>query len=367
MAIVRRRDGRLLRSPGVRRVHRGPRPDPHPRRGLEEGRARLRDPGGARHPRAGLRGARRCGRPATRRVLLDRDRTRAGGDLQPGARPLGVPVPDDDDHGPRHRDRLRAVHRLALSGGAGGREAGARGDRGRRGDREPGGALQRARVRARDVRPPSRPGLRAAQPRGGRADRRARVGRGGAHARTGHPRSARRPRELTSHPVRRASRGVRREGGSNVVGHRAGGDEAPRGEPRRLGGPPAGRGGARPRPPAVGPRPALLPRRRSLEGGLRRARGGVRCRNRRLRARGRRRRRHASPAARGDRATHAHARRERVLPRPGGGGEPGPAPGGRRDPRRRRQQGCAGAPRGAGPPERDDSRALRRASTQRST
>ena len=115
-------------------------------------------------------------------LLVDRDRGCLDRARRPGVRGLVLRREHDLGDGPRARDRLRAVHPLALPGRARARAGEDRRDRGVRGDGEPGRALQRHRVRARDVRDAPGAGHDPAQPRAGRDPRRHRLGARGADA-----------------------------------------------------------------------------------------------------------------------------------------------------------------------------------------
>ena len=282
-----RRRRRVRRLP-VGRVQRRQRPQRDPRRGPEDRRALLRPARRARHPRPRLRHARRGDRAAGRRPLFDRGRARARRDLQPGIRPLGVPVPDDDGDGARDRRRLRPLHRVALPGGASGRSQRARRDRGHRSDCQSRRPLQRAGVRTRDVGALARSRFRPPQPRRRRAHGRAGRSLRSAHAGAGTARAPGRSRERAPHPDRRSGGRFRRPRGTAVVRDCAGRDAAPGSQPRPLRRSPPRRRRAGPRPAALTAGPEIVPGERALAAGLRRARGGVRHRHGRLGDRGRR-------------------------------------------------------------------------------
>jgi hypothetical protein len=74
--------------------------------------------GGADHPRARVRRGRRRTGAGPARAAVDRDRGRPDGACRPGVRGLVLRGEHDLRHGPRARDRLRALHPLALPGGA---------------------------------------------------------------------------------------------------------------------------------------------------------------------------------------------------------------------------------------------------------
>ena len=87
------------------------------------------------------------------------------------------------------RDRLLALRRLALPGGTRARPGGARRDRPRGGDGEPGRPVQRVGLRHRPERDAARPLERDEEPRGRRDQRRHRVRARRAHAPAGDPRA----------------------------------------------------------------------------------------------------------------------------------------------------------------------------------
>ena len=178
--------------------------------GPREGRAPVRAAGGAHHPAARVRRGRRRARAAADGDRLDR--RGAGHDRSARAAVRALDLRREHAHGdgPRARDRLLAVRRLPVPRGARARARRARRDRGVRGDRLAGGALQRHGVRGRDVRDAARAELDHALAGGGRDPRRDRVRGRGADAAAGRAGADRRRREPVAHPDRRAplARGV---------------------------------------------------------------------------------------------------------------------------------------------------------------
>ena len=320
------RAGRRGRGGGERRrLHRdGDRRDdarPRLRRDLGArppgGRAEVRPPGRAGHPRPRLRRARLGVPAAPARARLDRRRARPHRARRPGMDP--VPVRDEHAHrhGPGPRDRLRAVRRLTLPRGARPRPREGGRDRGDRCDGQPRRALQRQRLRARDGRPPARPEQHHAEPRGRRDPGRNRLGGRGADAAAGDPQPPRRPRQRAARAGPRPQRdepGARRE-------PRLGLDRAPGDGP--AGALPRGRRGPPPAP--VAPRAAHAYRgRRDLdpsrlgrvEAGLHGAAGVVPAGDGRSRAHRRRRRSDRPAGVAGDRRASGRARGRPGL-RPG--------------------------------------------------
>ena len=218
----RRRRGRRLRDRHDRRVHRRPRLLDARGGGSAEGRAPVRPPCCADRASPRLRRGRRGSAPRRRRARLDRRRARAHGAPRAGVRPLRLRREHDLRDGPGPRDRLLAVRRLAVQGGAATRGREARRDLDGRLDGEPRGALQRHRIRARDGRDGARSGHDPAQPRGRGDPRRDRHRRRRAHAPARGPRAARRSGERRARAVARpADRGERRNGRSRLVACRA--------------------------------------------------------------------------------------------------------------------------------------------------
>ena len=146
------------------------------RGGPAEGRAADRPAGGADRARARVRRGRGRARAGAARAALDRGRRRADRARRAGVRGVVLRREHDLGDGPRARDRLRAVHPLALPRGARARAREDRRDRRVRRDGEPGRALQRHRLRARDVRDAAGARHGPAQPRARRDPRRHRLG-----------------------------------------------------------------------------------------------------------------------------------------------------------------------------------------------
>ena len=147
------------------------------RRRPAEGRAADRAARGADRAPARVRRGRGRPRAGAARAAVDRGRGCPDGARRAGVRGLVLRREHDLGDGPRARDRLRALHPLALPGGARPRAREGRRDRRVGCDGEPRGALQRDRVRARDVRDAARARHGAAEPRARRDPRRHRLGR----------------------------------------------------------------------------------------------------------------------------------------------------------------------------------------------
>ena len=146
------------------------------RGGPAEGRAADRAAGGADRPPARVRRGRGRPRAGAARAAVDRGRGRPDRARRAGVRGLVLRREHDLGDGPRARDRLRALHPLALPGGARARAGEGRRDRGVGSDGEPRRALQRDRLRARDVRDAARARHDPAEPRARRDPRRHRLG-----------------------------------------------------------------------------------------------------------------------------------------------------------------------------------------------
>ena len=368
----RSRGAGRLRDGDHRRVHRGCGLRTALGGGPAEGRAPVRASRRAHRPPARLRLGRRRARPGGDGARRDRRRTRSHRPRRTGVRPLGLRREHAHGDGARAGDRLRALHPQPVSRGA---ESGPRGvgrDHGRRSDGEPCRALQRDRVRARDVRDAARPGHDPPQPRSGGDPRRDRVGRGGSHPPAGDPRPAGRRCERAADPVARTpDRAKCRDGGADLVAHRPRRDARAarqrarvRGRARRARRPGARlRDGLSRHPLAPGPVP--------VEAGIRRSRGVVRGGDRRQRA-GRRRGRRPRTGARGGGGRDRRRRaRGPCLPRRGDRRRPRRAGRRSRGARRRGQprqpirRSRGAAPRRRGSPARSARPARSRSSRAR--
>ena len=203
------------------------------RGGPAEGRAADRAAGGADHPRARVRGGRGGPRAGAARPALDRDRGRTDCARRPGVRGLVLRREHDLGDGARARDRLRALHPLAVPGRARARAREDRRDRRLRGDGEPSCSLQRHGLRARDVRDAAGARHGPAQSRAGRDPRRHRLGARGADAAARSSEPARRPGQRAADPGDRpAGDQQRRLGEPLLVGARRRRHAAPAREPR---------------------------------------------------------------------------------------------------------------------------------------
>jgi len=115
-----------------------------------------RHAGGAARPPARLRHGRGRLPAVVARRRRDHRRARARGARRHRLGALLLHGQHAHGDGPRPRHRLRALHRLALPGGAGAGSRYGRCDRDAGRDREPCRPLQRQRLRARHGRPPAR-------------------------------------------------------------------------------------------------------------------------------------------------------------------------------------------------------------------
>ena len=223
---LRRGAGRAGRGAGERRglpgrhhggSHREPRLRQAVAEGPRDGRARVRLAGGADRPRARLRSRGRRDRAGADGDPLDHRRARPRGARLSRVHALGVHREHAHGDGARARNRLFAVHRLALSRGAGARLAQGRRDRASRCDGEPRGAVQRQHVRDRAARHVHRPDLDHAEPRARRDPRRHRLGRRRADPAPRVPQPPRGSRELVPGAVPRAKPWPHRFGGGSVL------------------------------------------------------------------------------------------------------------------------------------------------------
>ena len=130
-----------------------------------ERRAADRPAGGVDRAAARLRRRRRGARPGAARTAVDRGRGRPDRARRPGVRGLVLRREHDLGDGARARDRLLALHPLALPRGARPRAREDRRDRRVGSDGEPRRPLQRDGLRARDVRDAARARHDPAQPR----------------------------------------------------------------------------------------------------------------------------------------------------------------------------------------------------------
>ena len=307
-----RRRPRGIRRHDHRRVHGRRRRVDSGGGGSAERRARIRVAGRADRPVDRLRLRRRGADPGPAVARLDHGRARADGARRTGLPALGLRHKHAHRDGAGARDRLLAVHPLPLPGGARSRAGEARCDRRDRRHGEPGGAVQRLRVHARDGRAPA--GAEHGHEEPGRGRNRGGVGLGcrGADAPAGAAQPARRSRQRAADPLLREGRRPRAE--PLLVADGASGDPTAGDQPRRLHGDPArdGRAGARPGVGPGGRQHAPRPARR--QAGVSRPERGVPGRDHRPGGDRGRRRRHLAGRAGGNRSP-AGASGERGSPR----------------------------------------------------
>ena len=224
---TRERPGRLPR-PRDRRGH----PQPRLHEALGErppDRRGDRHPDRTRDPAGGVRHGRGRARAARAGDLRDHRRAGAGRADRPDLPAQLLRRQHAHVHGPGGGDRLLPVHRVALPRGAAARARAARGDRRRRHDREPRGAVQRHDGGARARGDADRPDEDLRQPCSRRHPRGARGGHGGTDRAPGHPQPAGRPDRI----VARAALRPPGAGGLGSSRRRMGADRRPGDAPAR--------------------------------------------------------------------------------------------------------------------------------------